>query len=529
MNFMTERGFDRRLWAPACAVAGLALVAFLPALSGGFVWDDRALVEGCNGIKGLDARHLRWMLTTNYMANYQPLGWLSLALDYRIWGLRPAGFHPTNQLLHACNAALVFLIGRLLLERASPLRGSALSWGATAAALLFALHPARAESVAWISERRDVLSGLFYLLCIWFHIQGRRAASIACCAASLLCKAVAVSLPLVLLILDLYPLGRLPRDGWRRLILEKLPYAALALAGTFMVLWAQHSTGNLVPLEKLGWGPRLAQAVIGLGFYLEKSLLPIRLSPLYPLAETVTGLAVLRASAVLAGAETLLRWARVGRAPRLALWSYYLVALAPMLGLVQNGPQAVAVRYSYLSCLGWALAAGAGVARLPPRARGAAGTVLLLLLSAASWRECRYWRDEPSLWRRAVSVLPGSAELRSRLGAVFAEQGRTNEAAAALDEALRLQPGHARARRDRAQLLYAAGRFPEAERDFRAALSSEPDSAEALSNVGAIIAQQGREAEALPFLERAAALNPGNAVTEGNLMLARAGLEKNRR
>jgi hypothetical protein len=291
-------------WLVPLFVAVLTLAAFFPALSNGFVnWDDDKILYDNPLYRGLGWDRLSWMFTTFLMGHYQPLSWLTFAIDYLLWGMDPFGYHLTNVLLHTANAVLFYFISRRLLGAALSVSAGAENWqlnfSAGFAALLFAIHPLRVESVAWATERRDVLSGLFYFTTIYFYLRTvesvqpstrRRwlGVTVAAYLLSLLSKATAIALPVVLLVLDIYPLRRLTGSplNWlkresRAVLYEKLPFVILAIG--FAALLAQQITGALKPLEQFGVISRVFQAGFALMFYLGKTLWPIGLAPIYEL------------------------------------------------------------------------------------------------------------------------------------------------------------------------------------------------------------------------------------------------------
>ena len=392
---MTARG---RRAATAAAVAGATAWAFWPALRGGFVWDDKFLILRNTGYRALDGRHLAWMFTTQAMGHYQPLVWLSYALDYKLWGLNPLGFHLTNVLLQAAAAALFFLLARDVLED---------GLAAAAAALFFAVHPLRVESVAWIAERRDLLCGVFFFATLLAWRRGRRALAASLHALALLSKVSAAPAPLVLMLLEWLPRGRRPA------LLDKWPLFLLSAAAAAEGLHAHRRFLALNTPAPLSF--RLVQAVVGAAFYLQKTLLPAGLAPYYPRPPALGALArrLPAALAWLAATAALLPGLGVGRRAQAALWGYYLLMIGPVLGLVENGAQLYADRYSYLACLGWALLLGAGAARLAAAARrsrvrqgvaaaGAAVLLLALMLAARAQTSC--WRDDAAFWARVSAV-----------------------------------------------------------------------------------------------------------------------------
>jgi protein O-mannosyl-transferase len=509
------------------------------------------------------------MFESTALGHFMPLSLLTYAADHAVWGLDPFGYHLTNLLLHALNAVLLCRLAALLLRRIFPgEKEGALELGAAFAALAFALHPMRAESVAWATERRDVLAGAFYLCAILSYVKSalgrdarerRRAyaVSVAFFLCAALSKATVVPLPLALLALDYYPLKRLgagepPREVRARLV-EKLPYFAIAAAVSLAAIRAQR--GDLASLADHGLAGRLAQILYGAGFYVRKTLLPLNLQPLYPL-----GRPILFAAPAFVGVATTalavlgLAAAGVPRRAQAALWGYYLALLLPVSGLVQNGFQLVALRYSYLSCLGWAVLAGAAaVAALKLRAKsplkGAAILgALALWLAANAWAlqgQIAVWRDDRSLWGEVLSRHPLSplanvnladallrdgelpaAESRARLAlrldpaSVFANltlartlaaERRADEAREVLERGLALNADWGEGEALLGVLLNAQGRTGEALAHLRRAAALLPSSAEAQGNAGAVLATSGRFAEALPYFERAAALDPARA------------------
>ena len=373
---------ERWGWLVPVLTALVTFAAFLPTLNNQFVdWDDHHNLLDNPHYRGLGWTQIRWMWTTFYMGHWLPLTWMSFGLDYLVWGLEPLGYHLTNLVLHATSAAVFYLVARRILSLAVPDpddRGQAgLALSAGFAALLFALHPLRAESVAWATERRDVLLGLFYLLTILAYLRacerGERGrgwywGAVGLFACALLSKSMAVSLPAVLLILDVYPLRRLGgRMGWwsepaRRVYLEKIPFVLLgggASAVAFVALFQIHNTESLADLTVLG---RLAISAYGLCFYLWKMILPLSLSPLYELGTVNPRATPFLLSYGGVVALTALAVACHRRVPGLsAAGLAYVVILLPVLGIFHNGPQIAADRYTYLAGLGWAILAGASL------------------------------------------------------------------------------------------------------------------------------------------------------------------------
>lgn len=514
---MTQRG-KQALFAAAAASA--AFCAFLPALSNAFVdWDDSTFLLRNFNWRGISPHELRWAFTTFTSAHYQPLTWASLGLDFALWGLDPRGFHLTSLVLHALTTGVAFLVILRLLNAARPEQGdgSDALWSAFFGALVFGLHPLRVESVAWVSERRDVLSGLFYLSAIHLYLRAHRAGepegpprsllpALLIYTASLLSKVVGLTLPGTLLILDLYPLRR---KFSRRLVLEKAAFLVPALALTAVNLFAQSASQGVATLESHSPARRLASAAWSLVFYLWKTAVPRDLSPLYEAPRPFVPWAPqFLAAAALVAALCAAAWLLRRRLPAFAAaWTAYALALLPMSGLLLTGPQLTADRYSYIPCLAWA-ALAAGLLRLALESRsrkawGAAALAALVGLGALSWSQTKVWHNTRSLWRQALRIQP-----RHAMGLLFAglaakEDGRPEEAERLIRASLVENPAYEEAWVRLGELLEAQGRPGEARAAYESALERRPDSAEAQFRLGGLLQSLG-DAEKGGALLRAA-------------------------
>jgi tetratricopeptide (TPR) repeat protein len=448
-------------------IGAIVPAVFFPALGGGFVYDDFENFEGNEGFRGFGPEQLRWMFTS-HKGHYIPLTWLTHALDYTIWGLYPWGYHLTNVLLHAGNAALFYAVLRLLL--AGRVRDE--RWGAFVGALLFALHPLRVESVAWATARRDVLSAFFVLGCVWAYLRGGRWRAWAplLFAASLLSKTQSLALPLVLLVLDAWPLGRFGR----RALLEKVPWLALTAAAVAVTYVTTRDIGALFTAQEYGWRDRLLQPGFRLLFYVGKTLWPTELGPLY-FFEGSAG-AIYPACLAAAPAVTAAAWALRRRAPWLAAaWFSYVFLIAPVAGLVQAGPHYAAERYTYVACLPWAALAAAAAGRFDPRGEPLAALVAVgaaAALAVLTWLQIPVWHDELSLWTRAVRMKENPFACRS-LAVAYWSLGRRAEARACFDRALALRPDYTIARADRGLLRMDMGDWEGAWEDLTAAIAAK--------------------------------------------------------
>jgi len=489
-------------------LAAVTVLAFAPSLRNDFLnWDDYAITSN-PGYQGLGWRQLRWMVTALVAGHWMPLTWLTLALDYVVWGLDPFGFHLTSLLLHAANAVLFSLVARRLFRSATGWPEPRLALAAGVAALVFALHPLRVESVAWASERRDVLSGFFFLLALLAYLgaasaAGRRrrwlrVASIAAYGGALGSKSVVMTLPLVLVLLDVYPLRRLPGlgAGWlgpaaRRVWLEKAPYALLSLAGAGVSYYAH---GRVMPPTDYPWTLRLGVALHSLWFYLVRTAVPAGLSPVYELPDRLERLApaLIGAAIGVAGVTLTVLVLRRRWPAGLALWAYYGITLLPVSGLVFNGVLA-ADRYSYLPGLAGALLGGAGGGRIaeaaargvirPALARAAAGVAVLMLLTLAvlSWQQTQVWRDSGSLWGHAVSATPDCFICQANRGVWLVEHGAPGAGVTHLQRARALRPQHSLPRVALVRVYLTLGAAAEARREYDALRRLDPAAARRLA------------------------------------------------
>ena len=537
----------RGLGSIAPALVGLVtLLVFLPALGNQFVnWDDEVNLVSNPQFRGLGWEQLRWMFSNSLGGHYIPVTWLSFALDYVLWGMRPAGYHATSVVLHTANAILFYFVARRLLHAAVLADGRSVILGAAVAALLFSLHPLRVESVAWATERRDVLMGFFTLLCVLAYLRaverggagalhrGWQWTAVGLFGLALLSKSVVVGLPVVLLLLDVYPLRRSRgrseagpgTSGERtllRLAIEKTPFVALAVAVAAVTLTVGAGHRLMTSLEALGVLQRLAISAYALTFYLWKTIAPWPLSPLYTLFHPVLPWSVTyvipAAFVVLVTLAAILGYRRWPAG--LIAWATYIVLLAPVVGVLHNGAQIAADRYTYLSCAPWAILGGAGVAWCRDAARrrtlsppmwtvvmGAAALVIVIF-AGLTIRQVAVWRDSVSLWTHAASVEPASDIPIFYLGWALTDAGRFDEARAHFERALRRVPDRLPDLKAQLELHLGiveqrAGRPVAAERYFREALVQDPTHAVALIRLGTILLEQGRETEAEAAWRRA--------------------------
>lgn len=542
----------RRVGAP-CLIFVAAFLTFLPALGADFVnWDDYDSVVNNTGVHGLRAAQLTWMWTGTVLGHWIPLTWMSFGLNYALGGVNPRGYHLVNLLLHAASATVFFFIARRLLRAAGAAAAEpGLSVGAGFAALLFAVHPLRVESVVWVTERKDVLCGFFFMLAVLAYLsavegstirRGWTYASLAATAAALLSKAAAVPLPAVLLLLDVYPLRRARIIGWRRCLIEKLPWAAIAAIGGFIALRVVLTGTGVTDYETYGPSSRLAMTAYTFSFYPARWLWPVRLIPLYELPVEVRLLDPRFLIPALAFvAVTALLWALRRVFPAgLAAWTLSVLMLLPISGIVHSGHQLAHDRYSYLSGLGFAALAGGGLARLlDARRQGRVSAVIarsvlagaaavLLVLAVGAWDQSKIWQDSETLWRWSVNVDPDCSICWNNLGTSLSVQNRHPEAEEAFRKAFALRPKRATLASNIATALYGQKKDREAEEMLHLALSLDRNNTRALATLGAVYSQQGKYAESLPYYRQAFAQDPGFATLVPNYskaLVARAAEE----
>jgi tetratricopeptide (TPR) repeat protein len=524
----TARNRETRVRLAAVAVALVVGLGHLPALDAGFVnWDDPIYVERAPLGRALAAA----FTTLHASGNWHPLATLSHAVDHALWGLYPAGHHLTSIVLHGLVAALVVvLVGRLLRLRETRAQPGALLV-ATLTGLLWGLHPLRVEAVAWISERKELVCALFYLLGVLAYLRyavaprwGWYAGALACGGLALLAKPMATSLPLVLLVLDAYPLRRLRRPGLGRALAEKLPFAALAAASALLTLHAQHAAGAMGALAQVPPLYRAAVAQAAVVAYLGKTLLPSGLHALYAyprpgeLAPWQIALPLLvLVLLVLAAARSVRRWGGFS-----AALASYVVLLLPVIGIVQVGPQAMADRYTYLPGIPLALLLAAAFAALrehlaPPAQRWSALPLLafLLGLAALTFHQIAVWRNSETLWSQALAHQPANTEAHNSRADYYYRHGRFHDALADYTAALASLPAwgpvHAQKRRaaifnDRAVTWVQLGKLTRAIADESEAIRLAPHRPDYHANRARMLGRLGLSAEAQADEERARAL-----------------------
>ncbi len=514
---------------PTAAVAALLSLAVIVVYNplGSPIWtysfinyDDPLFVGGASHVRdGLSPGNVLWAFgPATRLSNYwAPLVWLSFMADAQVYGAWPGGFHITNVLLHALNAALLFLALTRLTK--SP-------WTSAFAAALFALHPLRVESVAWVTERKDVLGALFWMLTLLLYARYaekpgrlRYAAVLAGFFLGLAAKPMMVTLPCALLILDWWPLGRLKgRASLFRLVLEKIPFFILSGIISLVTWQTQATAGALVGLSTVPLSVRLLNVVSAYAFYIEKTFWPANLCILYPYPHHPPVFKALISLGIIASI-TALALIRARRRPYLAAgWLWYLGTLFPVAGLVIIGPHSVADRYSYIPSIGIAVMLAFGLAdlarRLSPRPflvfAGAAA--VLAAFSAASARQLPYWKNSVSLYTRTLAVTRDNWVIATDLGSALMDRGDYAGALARFRQAAAIRPDVAEARENEGRALLALSRPREALKSFEAALSLDPRRSGVYISLGLAWEALGDRARSFACFRQAVVLAPGSAV-----------------
>ena len=545
MNCSTEKQKSRSTVIWVClALAALVWGVFGQTLRFGFVNydDDRYVYENTHVSNGITVQGLQWALSHPHVNNWHPLTSLSHMLDVEFFGLDAGGHHGTNVLLHTLTVLALFLVLRSM-------TGSL--WGSAFAAAVFAVHPLRAESVAWISERKDVLSGLFFMLTLGAytryaretdagsrkHGTGRLLGPLASgrywlvllfLALGLMSKPMLVTVPFVLLLLDFWPLNRFETAGIKSLLLEKTPMLLLVACCCIVTMWAQDEA--MLPSGQLSLFSRIENAIVSYAVYIRQLFWPSGLAVLYPLAKAnlplwrvVASLGLLSVISVIAICQWKKRpWLLVG-------WLWYLGMLVPVIGIMQVGFQAHADRYTYLPHIGLLIALSWLITDLSSSRRhrnwllGAAGVTVVAALATGAWVQTTYWRDSESLWRHTLAHTTGNLSAHNNLGGALAGQGKTAEAIEHFRIAERIDPDDVKVHVNLGSALTSQGKIDEAIEHFRIALRINPDLAEGHNNLGIALAGQGKTAEAIEHFRMAVQINPDRAEGHNNLGIALAG------
>jgi tetratricopeptide (TPR) repeat protein len=491
---------------------------------------------------GLTVKGVIWAFRSLEAGNWHPLTWLSHMLDCQLYGLNSGWHHLTSLLLHIVNTLLLFWVLKRMTGRL---------WASGFVAALFALHPLHVESVAWVAERKDVLSTFFWMLTLWAYIRyverpelTRYLLAILFFALGLLSKPMLVTLPFVLLLLDYWPLGRIPsgqpssrgnssirqsvdRKGqrWfsRRFVLEKVPFFALAAVSSIITFVAQQSAGAVQNLEWFSLEARIGNALVSYLTYIGKMVWPHPLAVFYPHSDMLPVWQVAGAGLLLVCGSILVVRA-AGKYPYLLVgWLWYVGTLVPVIGLVQVGAQAMADRYTYVPLIGLFIMVAWGLAdifagwRYRKATLAVSAGLLLLIFMVVTSLQIQKWHDNMTLFTHTLKVTNRNAIIQNNLGVALSDQGKTQEAMAHYTEALRINPRHDNAHYNLGNILYLQGKTQEAIAHYTEALRINPKYVLAQYNLGVILADQGKTQEAMAYYAEALRIDPRHADAHYNL------------
>ena len=516
----------------------VTLAVYLPARQLQFLnYDDNIYVTANPHVaSGLTGRNVVWAFTSVEASNWHPVTWLSHMADSQLYGMTPRGHHFTNVIIHALSAALLLL---LLLR----LTGSL--WRSSFVAFLFALHPLHVESVAWVAERKDILSAFFWFATLYLYARylarpkpARYLLALFSFLLGLMCKPMLVTLPVVLLLLDFWPLERYRHEGLQpgpghpgrvvRLIKEKIPFFALSLLSGVITIYAQHEGGAMSDLDTMSPQLRLGNALTAYVRYIVKTLWPRDLAVFYPFPTIIPlwqvvgallALLLVSAAVILAGR----------RRPYLVLgWFWFLVTLVPVIGLLQVGAQSMADRYSYLPAIGLFIMAAWGVPDLLRGVRQAKAVLALLAFlvlaasAALSFQQLAYWRDSGTLFRHALQVTTGNSVIHLNLGTTLAAEGDMDAAIGQFQQALAINPNYFDALNNLGLAHSSKGDLDAAIMEYQQALLIKPEYPGAHNNLGIAFARKGNLDAAILEFKESLQINPNFKDAQVNLEFALA-------
>jgi cytochrome c-type biogenesis protein CcmH/NrfG len=488
-------------------------------------YDDTDYVTQNTHVQGgITAESVIWAFTTIHASNWHPLTWLSHMLDVEMFGLNPAGHHLINLLFHAANSLLLFIVFKKMTR---------VIWQSALVAALFALHPLHVESVAWVSERKDLLSAFFFLLTLWCYVRyadrqtpARYVWVVLFFALGLMSKPMLVTLPFVLLLLDLWPLrrfkfqnsvsrnGALRHSSFGRLVLEKTPLFFLSAVSSAVTFYAQQQGGAVLSLESIPLPSRIANALVAYVSYIAKMTVPVNLAFLYPYPAVMPVWKVGGAIFILALISFVAVHTIKNRPYFFSGWFWFLGTLVPVCGLIQVGNQSMADRYTYIPLVGLFLAIVWGARDFLAGWRyqqaflsGVAGLVIVLCMGM-TWRQAGYWQNSITLFERAIAVTPGNFIAHYNLANVFAKQNRMDEAVRHYDQTISINPYFADAHINLGNAYQIQGDLSKAMDQYLQAVKLKPDNAGLHYNIGLMYEKQDDRDSAVKHFQEAIRLKP---------------------
>lgn len=557
----------------ASSISILTFIVYLTSIKNDFVdWDDGLYIFENPHIRSFNLTFLKWAFFDFYASNWHPLTWISHAIDYAMWGLKPFGHHLTNIILHSINTYLVILLAIRLIDSA---QGRTLQEGtmtaknerktlfaAGVAGFLFGLHPLHVESVAWVAERKDLLCALFFLLSIIaymkYALQEMRAShqgaplsplfnkeylvSFGFFVAALLSKPMAVTLPIVLLILDWYPLQRMRTGSALRMtLMEKLPFFVLSFISSILTILAQKSGGTIATIVSLPISVRMLVAAKSLIDYLARMVFPLNLIPFYPYPQagrvSIADPAYILSIVFLIGFTFMCIFLAKKQKFWLSVWSYFVITLLPVLGIMQVGSQATADRYTYLPSIGPFLLVGVAVLQIEVRINVQKGMLkalrvfiaaiaifIMISLISLTLEQIRAWRNTTTLWTYAIETSPGVTNAYLNRALNFNRRGLFDKAIHDYNAAISLDPDGFIAHYNLGNIYLSEERIDESIEQYQMALNARPDYVECHNNLGIAFNDKGWIDRAIEQYQIALALKPDYA--EGHYNLGQAYIEK---
>lgn len=539
----------------ASAVALTTFLIYLPTLQNEFVeWDDPSYIIKNPNIRSLNFTFFKWAFFGFHVSNWHPLAWVSHAIDYWAWGLNPLGHHLSSIVIHAINTFVVVLLVFKLLDllpkplhrnnEAKSLSDREIFITAVTTGLLFGLHPIHVESVAWISERKDLLCALFFLLSILKYTQYAKSVSnesvrekkirkvinkhylltFIFFSLSLLSKPMAITLPIILLLLDWYPLDRIRFQSYKALLVEKVPFFTLSLVSAILTILAQRSGGSIATIEEFPLSVRVIVGGQALIVYLWKMVCPLNLIPFYPYPQNASLFSLkyfIVIILVFVISSVCLIYYRK-RKLWITIWAYYVVTLIPVLGIIQVGSQSMADRYTYLPSFSIFLAIGIGMARVTTKLLkrralsfaivvGAAFLTLSLSMSYLTIKQICIWKNSYSLWNYVIKKEPDKVpQAYFSLGTVFLEKEELDSAIGYYSKSLELNPKYVEAYENRGYIFEKMGRFYEAASDYSKSIDLRPSRYQAYYNRAGVFTEMGAIENALADYDKVIHLDPTN-------------------
>jgi tetratricopeptide (TPR) repeat protein len=490
-----------------------------------YIYDNRQ-IQG-----GFTFKNIKWAFTTIHISNWHPLTWLSHMLDYQLYGLNPGALHLTNLLFHIINSILLFIVFRKMTGH---------FWQSAFLSSLFALHPLHVESVAWISERKDVLSAFFWILTMWsyiYYVQHPKVDKYLLVlfffALGLMSKPMLVTLPFVLLLLDYYPLNRLQnsadKNNFRqkttgyRLVLEKIPLFILLVISSGMTYYAQKHGGAVVPLDDIPFQARMANALVSYLVYILKMLYPSKLAVLYPHPVSFAWWQI-TTSCFLLIFISFFAVRMIKKSPYFIVgWLWYLGTLVPVIGLVQVGNQSMADRYTYIPLIGLFFIVSWGVPQFVQRWRNfkknlpIIAVIILLILMLVTFIQVSYWKNSISLYEHTLRVTKNNYIAHNNLGTSYREEGLIDNAIKQFEKALSIKPEYAVAHNNLGNILQEQGLYGDAIKHYQEALRIDPDYVDVYYNLGNTFQEQGLFDDAIKYYKEAIRINPEYMKAQNNL------------